>query len=291
MRRFSKAAVALAVLATACIAVPTAEAQTVQKLDVVTLGDSVASGFGAGQYDPSSGLCFRSGNSYSHKVAQQLQQAGRLGSFVDVSCAGATTDSALAQLGALQESTDLVLANIGGNDAGFATLATLCLQGECQPPSEQELKSIKMLVWNKVSTFLRAIARRAPNAEIRLIGYGEIMAGPANVAASPVDPICGLFSANERMGLQRFQAELDTALSGGAATARLYRVKVSYLSPYYIPGMMRWTFKDHSLCDTGASWYNGAQALQPPFGNGDGSVFHGNAVFHQAIAGLITPTI
>ncbi len=291
MRRFSKAVAVLSIALAACLVATTAQAQTTQQLDVVTVGDSYASGYGAGSYDPSSGFCLRSSNSYSNKIVAQLQQAGRLSSFVDVSCAGATTDSALAQLGALQSTTDLVLVNIGGNDAGFAWLTKLCTEGECQGPVIDQFESALPAVWDKISKFLREVARRAPNAQIRLVGYGEIVAASANTPSQSIDPICGLFSATERQGLQRAQASLDLALRMGSSTAKLYGVDVSYVSPYYVAGLVRGEFLDHSLCDTGVSWYNGAQALLPPFGNGDGSVFHGNAAFHQAIAGLILPTI
>jgi hypothetical protein len=96
----------------------------------VALGDSYASGPGIPDQVPGSYLCFRSDHNYPSLVAQALRPA----SFTDVSCAGATSGSmtglqglAAPQFNALGVQDRLVTVGIGGNDAGFALVAIVCL--------------------------------------------------------------------------------------------------------------------------------------------------------------------
>src|SRR5829696_10593207 len=84
------------------------------------LGDSYGSGYGVPPY----GACGQSQSAYGVLVDGRA----RLDLDDFVACAGATTTSLVAggQLAALDESTDLVLLSIGGNDIGWSSAVVAC---------------------------------------------------------------------------------------------------------------------------------------------------------------------
>ncbi|WP_229905690.1 SGNH/GDSL hydrolase family protein [Lentzea cavernae] len=86
--------------------------------EYVALGDSYASGAGAGSYVD--GSCRRSAN------AHPALRGREFASFKFVACSGATTKSLRPQLRALTPATTLVTITIGGNDLGFADVLTTC---------------------------------------------------------------------------------------------------------------------------------------------------------------------
>jgi lysophospholipase L1-like esterase len=91
--------------------------------EYVALGDSYASGAGAGSYVD--GSCRRSSNAYPALRGKEFP------SFKFVACSGATTKSLRSQLRALTPATTLVTITIGGNDLGFVDVLTTCtLQGD-----------------------------------------------------------------------------------------------------------------------------------------------------------------
>ncbi|HEU5121898.1 MAG TPA: hypothetical protein VFT59_03550, partial [Candidatus Saccharimonadales bacterium] len=75
----------LALLTTASVAT---QAEPLSgSLEVVALGDSYASGTGAGDYYPGTeGVCWRSKNSYSELTIQELRSHGVHVSFTNATC-------------------------------------------------------------------------------------------------------------------------------------------------------------------------------------------------------------
>lgn len=274
----------IAFVASACLLRSSPVAQATSPLDVVVIGDSFAAGYGAGDYEPGSIGCFRSRSAaYGKRVADTLRKEGRLAMYTNVACAGATTTSALFQLRTLSTNTDLVLVTIGANNGAFAfgPYARTCLEADCSGQPTRQFMDGLPNVGRQVQFFLREVTRRAPAAHIVLVGYGEVLE-PTTVVSEAVDPICGLFTAEEHRDVRRAQVAMDRTL-----TLAAYAAKVAYISPYLGRGWeVRPRFAAHSLCDIGPQWYNGAQAL-PQFG-GDGAVLHGNASFHKELAKLIT---
>jgi len=87
----------------------------------VALGDSYASGTGAGNY--SGGSCKRSANAY----AQLWANSHAPSAFTFAACSGAVTADVLNnQVSAVTSDTALVTVEIGGNDAGFADVMITC---------------------------------------------------------------------------------------------------------------------------------------------------------------------
>ncbi|MEU5211423.1 SGNH/GDSL hydrolase family protein [Streptomyces sp. NPDC020742] len=148
-----------------------ASAQLPSATGYVALGDSYSSGVGAGSYDSSSGSCKRSSNAYP--VLWKAAHAPS--SFAFTACSGARTgDVVSSQLGPLNSSTGLVSITIGGNDAGFAdTMTTCALQGEsaCLARVAQARTYIDATLPGRLDTVYDAIAQKAPNARVVVLGY------------------------------------------------------------------------------------------------------------------------
>ncbi|GAA2085094.1 SGNH/GDSL hydrolase family protein [Kitasatospora saccharophila] len=166
----------------------------------VALGDSYTSGL---RIPPQSGSpqgCGRSGANYPSLVAQRLD----LGDFTDVSCSGARTGDLTAsqrtddgtnppQLDALGAATRLVTLGIGGNDAGFLDVLGRCaienlrhgLTGEgddapCRAyyttgAGRGEVQQKLAATGERLGTALDEIKRRAPQAEVLLVGYPALL--------------------------------------------------------------------------------------------------------------------
>lgn len=131
----------------------------------VALGDSFASGEGAGDYregtdydhrddwdwdnwgDDDHNRCHRSQNSYAENVYRQMATAGTpfAGTLTTAYCSGATTNDfdnpngshtgEEPQKTALDDETSLVTLSIGGNDLGFGKVLQDCVINGARGPS------------------------------------------------------------------------------------------------------------------------------------------------------------
>lgn len=164
----------------------------------VALGDSYAAGPGI-PYQVETG-CLRSDHNYPSLVADSIHP----GVFRDATCSGATTlDMTQPQLGvagipeppqfdALSADTTLVTVQIGGNDIGFAGIASTCaglsllnpLGAPCTDHFTEggtdQLAAVIAGVGPRIADVLGAIHQRAPQARVLLVGYPELLpaAGP-----------------------------------------------------------------------------------------------------------------
>ncbi len=137
----------------------------------VALGDSYASGVGAGSYISSSGSCDRSPNAYSALWAAAQSPA----SYVSVACSGATTSTVnSSQLSALSTSTSLVSITVGGNDVGFTTIIETCVvlgTSSCVSAVNNAENSARTSLPGKLDTTYGAISAKAPAARVVVVGY------------------------------------------------------------------------------------------------------------------------
>jgi lysophospholipase L1-like esterase len=138
--------------------------------------------------------CLRSDEDYPSLVAAAIHPS----SFSDVSCYGASTadmshpQKALKelnppQLNALSATDTLVTVQVGGDDIGVSQIVTTCaalsLTGPFGSPCTKhytasgtdQLAQAVARTAPKVGAVLRAIARRAPEARILLVGYPDIL--------------------------------------------------------------------------------------------------------------------
>ncbi|MFG1810301.1 SGNH/GDSL hydrolase family protein [Streptomyces sp. NPDC049040] len=207
----------------------------------VALGDSYTSGPAIPtQVDAN---CARSDRNYPSLVAA----AGRYASFTDVSCGGATTAQMWQaqgtngpQLDAVDRDTTLVTLQIGGNDIGFgsiiATCAGLSVTDPAGSPCKQHYRAsgVDQLTVNvvktapKIAQVLRDVHRRAPHAEVVVVGYPDLLPDDG-VGCFPAVP----FAAGDFPYLRDTEKSLNTmlkivALFGGAEYVDTYRPTVGH---------------------------------------------------------------
>ncbi|MFI1967248.1 SGNH/GDSL hydrolase family protein [Streptomyces pathocidini] len=199
----------------------------------VALGDSYASGLGAGSYDSASGDCKRSTKSHPRLWAD----ANSPESFDFTACSGARTSDVLAsQLGPLNSATTLVSVTIGGNDAGFADVMTTCVLSS-EATCKQRVATARAYVANELPARLDAvydaIRTQAPGARVVVLGYPRLY----KLGGTCV----GGLSEGERSALNGASDDLNAAIAKRAADHG------------FTFGSVTGTFTGHEIC-SGASW-------------------------------------
>ncbi|MDQ0990040.1 SGNH/GDSL hydrolase family protein [Streptomyces sp. V3I7] len=238
MRRFRLSAYVSALLLAAGFALTgAAEAQASPQLAItggyVSLGDSYASGVGAGNYISTSGSCDRSTNAHPYT----WNAAHHPASFAFNACSGATTDDVMAnQLGSLNSSTGLVSVTVGGNDAGFSDVMMTCVVGsdsDCVNRINTAKAYINNTLPGKLNTVYSAVRGRAPSARVVVLGYPRFY--KLNVAG------CVGLSETKRSAINSAADTIDGVIQNRAAAYG------------FVFGDVRTTFAGHELC-TGDDW-------------------------------------
>ena len=244
----------------------------------VALGDSYSSGYGL---NDASGDCSRSAaQSYPKVLRNRLD----ITSFTDVSCGGARTahffgpqDSSPPQLEALDADVDLVTFSIGGNDLGFSSIAQNCaLQGDCRntyggPTMPDLIDRIHNEVGPQVENAINAVVAAAPNAQVFVIGYPDLLpAGPTGSSwtFSCIPTSLGI-SDGERTALRGMQAELNAEIG---RRANAVGGPVTYVD-VYTPSI------GHDLCSS-QKWTADISTL-----------FHPTVLGHSEMAALLEPAV
>jgi lysophospholipase L1-like esterase len=203
-------------------------------VNYVALGDSYASGVGAGNYIASSGSCDRSPNAYP-----ALWAASNAASFTFSACSGATTSDVInSQLSGLSSSTTLVSVTIGGNDANFASTMETCVLSStstCVSAVTADEQIVRNQLPGRLNTMIADIRAKSPSAKIVLVGYPQFYDLNAFFCI-------GLSSTDHRVidqGIDMLDSALATAASANGA----------------VFADARPAFTGHELCD-GAGWLN-----------------------------------
>jgi len=241
-----------AVLAFAGIAgTASAPAQASTQAEYVALGDSYASGVGAGTYDSAGGDCKRSPLNYPHQWAAANPEY----SLKDVTCSGATiADIRNNQLSALSSTTNFVTITVGGNDAQFSSVVQACLtqsDSYCKTATDWMSYYARNQLVDELAGLYKDIKTRSPKALILVLGY------PQTLSSTGTCPVIDL------------DATKRTAMNGLAdALAEGTRAAATKASVYFLD--MRSTFKDHGACGSDP-WIN--------------DLTNASAVFHPNAAG------
>jgi lysophospholipase L1-like esterase len=190
-------------LATPAGAAPAEDASVLDSY--VALGDSLSAGPLVPDPTGHRAGCPRSTGGFPSLVAQR----GGVPDFTDASCSGATTEDLLApqgtdpaQLDALTEDTEGVTLTIGGDDIGFAGAVAECAARSSQRPEgaacrdahttdgEDELRRRIDETAPRVAAVLAAVAERAPDARVLVVGYPAFFpgSGPGCLPAVPLGP-------------------------------------------------------------------------------------------------------
>ncbi|HEV7471024.1 MAG TPA: SGNH/GDSL hydrolase family protein [Pseudonocardia sp.] len=275
---------ALAALVTAAVAPASATTEITGPDRYVALGDSYTAGPLIPVQSGQPAGCLRSTANYPSLVARSLQA----GTFVDVSCSGATTTDLTApqnvslgpnppQLDALTGAEDLVTLGIGGNDIGFAAIIGDCAARSPLAPFGSACKDYYTAggtdqlaaridgVSAKIADALDEIADRSPNARVALVGYPAILPdqGPG---CFPIVP----FSAGDVAYLRGVEKALNAMLEGEADDAG-----VTYVDTY-TPTI------GHDICQLpGRKWVEGLVPTAPA------APVHPNAQGMKAIAATV----
>ncbi|MFI0445897.1 SGNH/GDSL hydrolase family protein [Actinomadura sp. 6N118] len=207
-----------------------ADNKAVAEVHYVALGDSYASGTGAGAYE--AGACKRSANAYP-----QLWTARQtVASFKFMACSGARTTGVLAnQLGALSAATTLVTVTAGGNDAGFGRVMEACVlrsESDCAKAVSAAEEYMETTLPDRLDTLYRAIRGKAPKARVVVLGYPRLY--------KIVDNCAGM-SRSKRTALNRGADSLVTTVAAAASRAR------------FVFSDVRDEFAGHELC-SGHRW-------------------------------------
>jgi lysophospholipase L1-like esterase len=174
-RTVRSALVALMMVALATVGLSSASAAARQPIVYDALGDSYASGYGV---DPSSytgGTCARSDAAYAVQVSGREKLA--LDQFV--ACAGATTLTLVSrgQLAALDDHTDLVTLQIGGNDTHWGDAVVACVLGT-DAQCTGTIATIRGIITGALPGLLDSVydqvAAKAPNAHVIVAGYPRL---------------------------------------------------------------------------------------------------------------------
>lgn len=242
----------------------------------VAIGDSYTAGPGISPLDPDSGLCLRSESNVATLLATQLATQ-----LVDVSCSGATTESATQgvsglagdlppQLDALTPETDLVTVQLGGNDGGlFQSLLQSCAQDatSCAQFVDGRAPALLTATTDRVAEVLGTVASKSPDATVILVGYLRL---------SPESGTCDELGiqAQAQDTVRTAESALDDALAAAAE-----RADVPFVS-------MRSASRGHDACAGTDAWTNGGTVA-----GGDGIVFHPRSAGMQAVADAVARTI
>jgi hypothetical protein len=227
---------AAAAISALSVAAPAA-AQT-SSAHYVALGDSYASGVGAGD---ESGSCDQSPNAFSTLWTDANDPA----SYSFEACDGATTSGIISsQISALSASTTLVSLTAGGNNVGFSSVMETCNEyffstSTCVNAVDQAESEIANDLPGALNTLLADIKADAPNAKVVFLGYPDLY------DLSKSSSCIGL-STTDRTDLNQGADQLDAQIKAAAAR---YGDTFVDVRPY---------FAGHLICDS-SSWLNSVE--------------------------------
>jgi lysophospholipase L1-like esterase len=247
--RFAVLAAAAVTAATAAgLLAAAAPASAQSAVNYVALGDSYASGLGAGNYG-SSGSCDQSSGAFS----QLWSNANHPASFTQEACSGATTGSVISsQLGPLNSSTTLVSLIVGGNDVGFSNTMETCVldsTSTCVSAVDADEQLVATQLPGELNSVLGDIRADAPNAHVVVLDYPQFY----DLSQSAY---CIGLSTTDRQALNGGAADLDSAIQAAAA-----RYGDSFVD-------VQSYFSGHQICDSNSylhsvNWLDLGESYHP----------------------------
>jgi hypothetical protein len=244
--------------------------------DYTIMGDSYSSGEGLGSYDggtdSASNQCHRSPLAFGRLYATAVDDIA-----VHTACSGATIDNITTtgqggenpQLAQVNPNSSLVTVTIGGNDAGFASVLTRCLNpltGSCEDYYNQDDDNNEDNVIDalepKLAAAYTAIRNKAPNARVVAMTYPNLF--------KPLSTCDGVLNASfsDMQWLIGETGQLDNVIVRAAHDAGIDVLDERY------------AFVGHEVCSSDPWVYS----LPGPLPSGTG-VTDSNAWFHPTQEG------
>jgi len=228
----------------------------------VSLGSSIASGFGISVQSPT---CGRSTRNYPQLVAKRLKLE-----LVDVSCGAASVPQVLTtsqgdnppQITAVTPDTKLITVSVGGNDIGYNGTAVVCGDSAtvCSAPSTLDADIARAR--EALKDMLDQLEATAPKATIVFVTYPREFPRSGNCPA--------LNYADEEVELMRSMGEQLEQLFLDVAK----RPGIVFVDPYAARG-------DHTACATPSQQWTAGHEIA------DGFAYHPTALGHEVMAKMI----
>lgn len=252
------------------------------------LGDSYTAAPFVPQTDLAGG-CLRSDGNYPSLLAEALD----VDELRDVSCSAAETRDILraqrvaggqgrvaAQIRAVDRDTDLVTVGVGGNDEELFAQLVGCVGGfgppgsgpeapdaaSCLGPDTSVPTGVIERTGQRVEAALRAVQRRAPAAEVVLVGYPRLLGDTTGCAGFPIDDA-------DVAGARSLERSLREALAGAAR-----RAGAGFLDTYALSS-------GHEICSDDP-WVNGRVTDETR-----ALAFHPFAEGQRAVAGALADLV
>jgi lysophospholipase L1-like esterase len=206
------------------------------------IGDSFAAGVGTGRDDLAGPPCERSSLAYPALWARA--HAGTALTFV--ACSGARIAATRKeQVARIPADADLVTVTVGGNDAGFAPVLTVCRFVRSDRTCRLAVSAAELVVATEMTAQLTVtlldVHRRAPHARVVVLGYPRLFGDGPCPAHVP--------NAARRSAIDAGTDLLDAVLAQTATSLGARFVDV------------RDRFARHGVCAApGQSWINGPDA-------------------------------
>lgn len=259
-------AIALITSVSAVFSSGAAMASPVPTVIIADAGDSFTSGPGTGisaedrsVYVNGSGSngnqCYQSSRGFPQRIVDRLKanNPGTQYFLTHTACAGATTDNVLnahqrvvngqtvavpAQVDQIPVNANYVVLTIGGNDIGFVDMVSCIVnvEGLLNPypecteasPAIQRVRAAMQTVRAKITAAIAAIQTRAPQAQVLIGGYPQIVPTEAALAT-------GCFpwlSPGERVLANALELELNGHVAAAAEARGAVYVKQYKALPY-----------------------------------------------------------
>jgi lysophospholipase L1-like esterase len=234
------------------------------------IGDSYASGIGTDAAEDDG--CRRSPTSYFGLLRGSLKQGITTSDDRFQACSGDTShDIRENQMDALDRTTRVVTLSAGGNDFDFPKVVEACVKYDaldnkgCDDAVDEHVSDGDVArVRRDLGRLYAAVRRAAPNAQVYVLGYPELI---------DPDDVDGCYSLGDDDG----ELLHDTATTFN----RTIRRAIGKRRGFRFVGLAE-AFRDHPACkDGGTPWINGVVSLEAP--ERDES-FHPNDAGHQGIA-------
>jgi GDSL-like Lipase/Acylhydrolase family len=254
-------------------------------LEYVALGDSYASGTGAGQYYvPGPAACKRSFLAYSYRLAGALTPEGHVLNPKNKACDNAWIayydDWAQPVPGIegkqsmhLSRDTGLVTISMGGNDLGFGSIVLRCINplnhscmveegGSLVPPETWSTVQFQLM-----RIYIDILSRIAPDGQLVVLTYPNVV-DFSRLNGNNANCLVPHLSDAELTMLDELVTDVRDMIDEAViATGRADRIRVVDMSD---------AFEGHSVCDDDP-W--GHAGTYPPL-----SSFHPNAAGHAEYA-------